>query len=594
MPLSMDMGAKAWVAPGVKAPVSSRSHKNEEMKQKKEEAAIAKLLDKEASKLVRKTIVESGRLIAEEQKDEYLARLKADVAKLEAKQNGATGSKPAPIASTHVEDSVGGYKLSQLAAARSLAKREAQFEEKRKKHEHALAEEAEQRRKELLDYKLALGLPHDENKASAHPKQAHRAAPLTLYDDPKFWALDPSNRQRLELMHPDERVNHGYGPYRDDLLSYGVPGPVGKAGKPAPSTPYAQGLALTIKQKLRAFQCTEAASLPHVVQVFDPIDNARAVQLPDLATLGDSELPAAQAIIDEAAHALEDELVLFAIEHFGANALLSFTVDGPLPVDDQQLIAQGYLYELVASGIPAIVRKTALAPALAPQPKNALKPPTGPYAKAAKTHVGFADSPLFGQLPASPLLPPTAGVPPKFLSFHVPSTPHALHQGFPYSHPHHQQQKPSLTAPGPSIQPAGIYASQPQQFYPSATAGLQPLPGISPVPPEVASMPWGAQMYVKRVRAMQEQEEQEARARALGAAAQTTTVDPHHGGDEAVHVPPSAGDAYVGLGFGAGQAGTSAFPAAAAGVGAVAQGPLPPLPKVAPSKENGWRGNQPW
>lgn len=84
--------------------------------------------------------------------------------------------------------------------------------------------------------------------------------------------------------------------------------------------------------------------MPGVLEVFDRIDNARAIQLPDLSQLSsDADLSAAQEILDEAAFALQDELTLFAIEHYGANALLSFVIEGPLPVQDEELIAQGYV-----------------------------------------------------------------------------------------------------------------------------------------------------------------------------------------------------------------------------------------------------------
>lgn len=85
-------------------------------------------------------------------------------------------------------------------------------------------------------------------------------------------------------------------------------------------------------------------AVPDVLQIFDRIDNARAVQLPDLSQLSsDADLSAAQEIIDEAAFALQDELTLFAIEHYGANAVLSFAIEGPLPVQDEELVAQGYV-----------------------------------------------------------------------------------------------------------------------------------------------------------------------------------------------------------------------------------------------------------
>lgn len=92
-------------------------------------------------------------------------------------------------------------------------------------------------------------------------------------------------------------------------------------------------------------------AVPGVVGYFDKIDNARAVQLPELAHLRDADLPVAQEILDEATFALQDELTLYAIEQYGANALVSFAVEGPLPVHDEQLLAQGYVGR--ASGVSA-------------------------------------------------------------------------------------------------------------------------------------------------------------------------------------------------------------------------------------------------
>ena len=96
-------------------------------------------------------------------------------------------------------------------------------------------------------------------------------------------------------------------------------------------------------QQERLTRCALRA-VPGALQVFDRIDNARAVQLPDLSQLRtDADLSAAQEIIDEAAFALQDELTLFAIENYGANALLSFAIEGPLPFQDEELLGQGYV-----------------------------------------------------------------------------------------------------------------------------------------------------------------------------------------------------------------------------------------------------------
>ncbi|TKA53969.1 hypothetical protein B0A53_03248 [Rhodotorula sp. CCFEE 5036] len=235
-----------------------------------------------------------------------LARLKADVAKLEAKQTASAGSKT----------------LEEKAAA----KKADPLEKRRKEHERAMMEKAERRRQELFGYR-----PTFDRTQYASQANRKRLAPLSLYEDPEFWSLEAPDRHQLELMPPEKRLHYGFGPYPAD------------AAQDA-----------TLEDKLRSFQCTAAPSLPGALQVFERIDNARAVQLPDLTQLGEADLPAAQEILDEAAFALQDELTMFAIEHYGANALLSFAIEGPLPVQDEELVAQGYLYELAASGVPAL------------------------------------------------------------------------------------------------------------------------------------------------------------------------------------------------------------------------------------------------
>lgn len=72
-------------------------------------------------------------------------------------------------------------------------------------------------RRELLEYKHALGLSHDHPRPPQRPPLTSRR-PLSLHDDPEFWKLDDADRHRLELMHPDERVQYGFGPYEEDEI----------------------------------------------------------------------------------------------------------------------------------------------------------------------------------------------------------------------------------------------------------------------------------------------------------------------------------------------------------------------------------------
>ncbi|KWU45129.1 hypothetical protein RHOSPDRAFT_33375 [Rhodotorula sp. JG-1b] len=466
----MSMGAKAWHAPGVKVPGLKPVKSANDAKQKKEENSLAKALDKEASKLVRQTIRESGRLIAEEQKDHYLARLKADVAKLEAKQKTIAGN-------TTLKEKAAAEKADPL--------------DKRRKE-----------RQELFGYRTTLDCTQ---YASQAPPRRKQPAPLSLHEDPEFWSLEPPDRRRLELMAPEERLHYGFGPYPADALQDA-----------------------TLEDKLRSFQCTP--SLPGALQVFDRIDNARAVQLPDLSQLRtDADLSAAQEIIDEAAFALQDELTLFAIENYGANALLSFAIEGPLPFQDEELLGQGYLYELAASGVPALIRTIADPPhhTGATNTKSRLDRNPALTRMGAPHHVDFADSPLFGHVPPArpattpPPREPYAGEPYAggfYAHYSFPSP--SLYQ--PRAPIHHPQQQPRhhrhLTDPPPRA-PAPILThlgARPfLRSHAAAAAG-------QPIPPELSSPPWGAQMYVKRVRALQEEEERERAALARRTSATAT------------------------------------------------------------------------
>lgn len=158
-----------------------------------------------------------------------------------------------------------------------------------------------------------------------------------------------------------------------------------------------------------------------------------------------------------------------------------------------------------------------LKPFAPPQPHHAILKPTFTKQPSMPQHVGFADSPLFGHLPypMTPKLLPhpseATAIPPKFSNNAALPPPSAYPYGSHYAPPFTPLHTPY--APQKPLQP--LYSHpKPQPLF----DGYQSGPPVPPVPPELANLPWGAQMYVKQIRAMQEEEERE-RARAAAAAA---------------------------------------------------------------------------
>lgn len=80
-----------------------------------------------------------------------------------------------------------------------------------------------------------------------------------------------------------------------------------------------------------------------MTKTFEPISHAVPLDLPDLATLPPQDQQQAELIIQQEAQLLQDDLVRFAIEQHGANALLGLRIDGPLPVEDPALLQEGYV-----------------------------------------------------------------------------------------------------------------------------------------------------------------------------------------------------------------------------------------------------------
>lgn len=170
------------------------------------------------------------------------------------------------------------------------------------------------------------------------------------------------------------------------------------------------------------------------------------------------------------------------------------------------------LYELVASGVPALIRTASsgsqppLVSRLDPRPAHESFPTTH-AGSLGPPPIKAADSPLFGHLPASPC---RTAFHDTFPSLHPSRAALAHDEAYPPQHPY------DFSGPF-SEATAGEPARSPPQRrsrFPPARPGWapEPLPQVEPlIPPEPQELPWGAQMYVKRVRAMQEQEEREAR-----------------------------------------------------------------------------------
>ncbi|BGO94455.1 hypothetical protein JCM10020v2_006158 [Rhodotorula toruloides] len=671
MPLNprfFEMGAKTWRDPLTHQKwVEEEKSRLEAAKKKAAEEKLAKEVENASSKLAQKKIVEKGRLVDEQKKDESLAQLKADVARLEAKQAGKVEDPLKEILEYDKNRVVRQAeerekeldKEVKLTAAEMLKLREKELEEKKKKQEKELADLADRRRRELLEYKHALGLSHDHPRLPQRPPLISRR-PLSLHDDPEFWKLEDSARHRLELMHPDERLQYGFGPYEEDEVERELALRAGSDGLTG-----AQGNS-TLDERQLALKMKEFICIAGVTKTFEPISHAVPLDLPDLATLPPQDQQQAELIIQQEAQLLQDDLVRFAIEQYGANALLGLRIYGPLPVEYPALLQEGYVYEVRAEGVPALISKAQppLRSRYSGRPSQSKKA-VGPTSRGRYSHFGGTggahfDSPLFGL--EDDFLAGLGHEAYGAGGAHAGgiSGTAAAGRGAAAS----SWKRPAAGRGGG----AGLFGrgddfalfddplARQSRF---ATTAAQPV-----VPPYLENLPWAAQQYVKRMRALQEQEEVAALAQAAANPRlphlatlhhQQTALPLHHtarppmaGSSPAPQPPAAANLAHTRANPTAHplpmQAAQTALPTQPAqhdaGGGGVfrlagglldrlrgkeaapqattdpdhgAGGPLlgqdgvtsaaaplaQPLPqaqpqRVVPSKENGWRGAQPW
>ncbi|GAA6010952.1 hypothetical protein JCM10207_004010 [Rhodosporidiobolus poonsookiae] len=355
------MGAKTWRDPVTHAKfIEEAKAKTAAEKNKKEEEAFRREVEVEKSKIVQEKIAETGRLLVESKKDEYLAQLKADVARLEAKQLDNIPSKLIPVydkerAVKHAEEREKETSMEiKLTAQEMLKAQERELQEKKQQQDKELAEMAERKRRELLEYKHILGLSASPRQPPQRPVR-FPGRPLALHDDPEFWKLNADEQHMLEVLSPDARQKYGFGPYEEDEIEYDPELRARFKDLGVGTSQYIEGSDdKKLLERMKRFICTSQTQLPGVLQRFP----ALALKLPL-----DVEAPAAyrdpedrriaQETIRDSQKQLKDELVKEAILQHGANALLGFKTKGPLPAEEEELHEQGYITELVGEGIPA-------------------------------------------------------------------------------------------------------------------------------------------------------------------------------------------------------------------------------------------------
>ncbi|GAA5895778.1 hypothetical protein JCM6882_001379 [Rhodosporidiobolus microsporus] len=371
-PKLFQMGAKTW-----RDPVSHKKFVEEEKaklsanKKKKDEEAFVKEVEAERSNLMREKVAQTGRLLVEKKQDDYLAKLKADVARLEAKQGGKSLDPTTAIVkydkdraaneAKEREEAVG--KEVKLTALEMIKVQEKELEEKRKKQEKEINELADRRRRELLDYKHSLGLL---SPSSSHRRPPHRkrfpGRPLALHEDPEFLKLSAEDRALLETLSPDTRAREfGFGPYEEDEVEYDPElqarfEKLGVGTSKLAEKGIGQLTEKKLLEKLSKFICTEHSNVPGLLHHFPPL----ALTLPlEVLTPAAYDNPqdrrTVEQILRESALALREDLAKTAILQHGANALLEFRCEGPFELQDEGVKQQGFVSELIAQGIPARV-----------------------------------------------------------------------------------------------------------------------------------------------------------------------------------------------------------------------------------------------
>ncbi|GAA6063777.1 hypothetical protein JCM10212_005566 [Sporobolomyces blumeae] len=133
-PKLFKMEAKVWRDPvAEKKAIEEQNRKRAEAKKKADEDKLARKVKAEREKLERKQLAETGRLVQNEKTDQYLARLKVDVARLEAKRDADKAVSNKSSGNPGAEDpktSAG----TTLTAAEIKLRQEVEFERKKREN----------------------------------------------------------------------------------------------------------------------------------------------------------------------------------------------------------------------------------------------------------------------------------------------------------------------------------------------------------------------------------------------------------------------------------------------------------------------------
>ncbi|BGP19270.1 hypothetical protein JCM10213v2_007357 [Rhodosporidiobolus nylandii] len=345
MPFKFEMGAKTWRDPVTHAKFveeeKADAQKLEQAKNKKETEAFKKEVEAERTKISLEKLKETGRLLDEGKANERLAKLKLDVARLEAKATNAPQPSSEQLIATFDKDKVANQaadrgeaqaKEVKLTAVEMLKVQEKELEEKRKRQEKELAELAEQRRRQLLDYKHSLGLLASPSARQPPRRPRFAGRPLALHDDPEFWKLPAEDQHLLETMTQLRQRFEELGIGQSKL------GGIDDKG---------------LEEKMRRFVTTERPNIPGIIRRFPPLELALPldVDAPEAYESAQDRQTAA-ALLRESSRLLRDDLVRTVIEQTGANGMVEFRVDGPYAMEDEELVKQGFISQLVAIGIP--------------------------------------------------------------------------------------------------------------------------------------------------------------------------------------------------------------------------------------------------
>lgn len=299
-----------------------------------------------------------------------------------------------------------------------------------------------------------------------------------------------------------------------------------------------------------------------MTKTFEPISHAVPLDLPDLATLPPQDQQQAELIIQQEAQLLQDDLVRFAIEQYGANALLGLRIYGPLPVEYPALLQEGYVRgRLSRSLCPRLTlfsrsRCTKSAPRAfqlsSRRPSHHFAAVTAVVLPSRRKRLDLP--PADGTRTLVERAAPTSTRPCSawkttfsldLVTRRMARAEHTLEESAARLPPDEARQPPvgsvqqqveaegqvssaevcrpvrSLECVGTTIDTVQLAGDDFALFDDPlarqsrfATTAAQPV-----VPPYLENLPWAAQQYVKRMRALQEQEEVAALAQAAGVSA---------------------------------------------------------------------------